>query len=267
MIEIYPDLETLSAAAAQLFAEQAERAVEAQGRFSVALSGGSTPRPAYELLAQPPFRDRVPWAKVHVFWGDERCVPVDDPRSNYRLARLALLDHIPIPNGQIHPILCSQQPREAAERYETLLRTSFTSQPPRLDLVFLGLGENGHTASLFPGTPVLEEQQRWVADVEVPGQDVSRVTLTALVLNRAAVVAFLVAGAAKAAVLRDVLEGPRDPSRLPAQLIRPTGGELRWLVDRAAASVVSHEAMERHSPPGRRRPVSQLRQPFSGEKS
>ena len=124
MIEIYPDLETLSAAAAQLFAEQAERAVEAHGRFSVAFSGGSTPRHAYELLAQPPFRDRVHWAKVHVFWGDERCVPVDDPRSNYRLARLALLDHVPIPTRQIHPILCPKEPREAAECYEALL-------PPR----------------------------------------------------------------------------------------------------------------------------------------
>jgi 6-phosphogluconolactonase len=238
VIEIFADLNALSDAAARLFADQAQHASAARGRFSVALSGGSTPSRTFELLAQPPFHDRVPWPKVHVFWGDERCVPADDPRSNYRMARQALLDQVPIPPEQIHPIPCSQQPRAAAERYEALLRSFFGERRPRFDMVFLGLGENGHTASLFPGTPVLEERQRWVAEVYNAEQDLFRITLTAPLLNQAAVVVFLVAGAAKAAVLREVLEGPQDPTRLPAQLIRPGDGELRWLVDRTAARLL-----------------------------
>jgi 6-phosphogluconolactonase len=242
VIESFADLNALSDAAARLFADQAEQASAARGRFSVALSGGSTPNRTYERLVQLPFRDRVPWSKVHFFWGDERCVPADDPRSNFRAARQAMLDHVPIPPEQIHPIPGVQEPRAAAEQYETLLRGFFGEGPPRFDMVFLGLGENGHTASLFPGTPVLDERQRWVAEVYVAEEDLFRVTLTAPLLNQAAVVVFLVAGAAKAAVLRDVLEGPQDPSRLPAQLIRPTNGELRWLVDRAASRLLPHQA-------------------------
>ena len=161
------------------------------------------------------------------------------------MARQALLDHVPIPVEQIHPIPGSQNPSEAAGCYETLLRGFFGGWPPRFDMVFLGLGENGHTASLFPGTPALEERQRWVAEVDVAEQDVFRVTLTAPLLNQAAVVVFLVTGAAKAAVLHEVLDGPHDPSRWPAQLIRPLDGELRWLVDRTAASLLVHETPER----------------------
>ncbi len=231
---VYPDLEALSRAAAELFVEQARQAVASRGRFSVALAGGRTPLRTYEPLAEPPSRDPVPWDRVHVLWGDERCVPADDPRSNARMARRALLDHVPIPPGQMHPISCGQEPRAAAERYEGVLRAFFAEGPPRFDLVFLGLGENGHTASLFPRTPVLEERQRWVAEVFVAEQGLFRVTLTAPLLNQAALVTFLVSGAAKAAVLREVLDGPDDPQRLPAQLIRPTNGSVRWLVDRTA---------------------------------
>jgi 6-phosphogluconolactonase len=242
MIWIYDDLESLSHAAAGLFVQQARQAVQAHGRFSVALSGGHTPRRTYELLAQPPFRDRVAWAQVHVFWGDERCVPPDDPRSNERMVREALLDHVPVPPAQIHPILCVQAPREAAEQYEAVLHDFFAGRAPRFDLIFLGLGENGHTASLFPNTPVLEERQRWAAEVYVAEEDLYRVTLTAPAINQAAVVAFLVAGSAKAGILRAVLEGPSDPHRLPAQLIQPAQGELQWLVDQEASSLVSREA-------------------------
>lgn len=231
---VYPDLEALSRAAAALFVEQARQAVASRGRLSVALSGGRIPLRTYELLAEPPAHYQVPWDRVHVFWGDERCVPADDPRSNARMARRALLDHVPIPPGQMHPIACGQAPREAAERYEGVVRAFFAEGPPRFDLVFLGVGENGHTASLFPGTPVLAERQHWAAEVYVAEQALFRVTVTAPLLNQAAVVAFLVSGAAKAAVLREVLDGPEDPRRLPAQLIRPTNGSVRWLVDRAA---------------------------------
>jgi 6-phosphogluconolactonase len=235
MIDVYPDLESLSRAAATLLVEQANLAVAARGRFSVALAGGATPRRTYELLAAPPLKDQAPWDRVHVFWGDERCVPLTDPRSNARLAKEAWLDHVPIPVTQIHPLDCAPDPAAAARQYEAKLREFFAGQPPILDLVFLGLGDDGHTASLFPGTPVLAESKHWAAAVSVAGQDLQRVTLTAPLINQAAMVAFLVAGGAKAGVLREVLHGPRDPARLPAQLIQPHNGELLWLVDLAAA--------------------------------
>ena len=236
MIQVYPDLESLSRAAAALLVEQANLAVAARGRFSVALSGGNTPRRTYELLAAPPWVDQAPWDQVHVFWGDERCVPQNDPRSNARSAKEAWLDHVPIPGDQIHPLDCAQDPVAAARQYEAKLREFFAGRPPRLDLVLLGLGDNGHTASLFPGTAVLQEGERWAAAVYLAEADLYRVTLTAPLINQAAVVAFLVVGNSKAGVLREVLHGPRDPVRLPAQLIQPQNGELLWLTDLAAAA-------------------------------
>jgi 6-phosphogluconolactonase len=235
LIRVYPDLESLSKAAAALFVREAGSAISARGRFSVALSGGGTPGRTYELLAGAPYREQVDWAGVHVFWGDERCVPWDDPRNNARAAYLALLSRVPLPGDQIHPLDCTGNPEAGARRYEALLREFFGGGPPRLDLVFLGLGENGHTASLFPHTPVLKEQERWAAAVYVAEQDIYRVTLTAPLLNQAARLVFLVAGAAKAGVLQEVRQGAPDPERLPAQLIGPVSGELLWLVDQAAA--------------------------------
>jgi 6-phosphogluconolactonase len=242
MIWLYDDYAALSDAAAGLFVQQARQAAQVKGWFSVALAGGHTPQRTYQLLAQPHNRDRIPWGQLHVFWGDERCVPPDDPRSNARMARQALLAQVPVPPSQVHPIPCGQAPQAAAQQYEETLQTFFGDQPPRLDLVFLGLGENGHTASLFPGTPVLDEQERWVAAVHVAEQDMDRVTLTAPLINQAAVVAFLVSGATKAAILREVLEGPLDPNRLPAQLIRPSGGEVHWLLDQEAAGLLTRKA-------------------------
>ncbi len=242
MIKVYPDLEALSQAAAALLVEQANQAVAARGRFCVALSGGGTPRRTYELLAAPPFKEQAPWHGVHIFWGDERCVPLNDPRSNARMAKEAWLDHVPIPESQIHPLDCAQAPAEAARQYEAHLRQFFAGRPPRLDLVFLGLGDNGHTASLFPGTPVLKETERWAAEVYVAEQDLYRVTLTAPFINQAALIAFLVAGEAKAGVLKEVLQGPRDPERLPAQLIQPQNGKLLWLTDLKAAAQVADGA-------------------------
>jgi 6-phosphogluconolactonase len=236
MLQIFPNQEALSLAAASLFVQQARQAVAARGRFSVALSGGHTPRRTYDLLARLPLRDQVPWDRVHVFWGDERCVSLDDPRSNFWLAHLTFLNRVPIPPAQAHPICCQGSPEEGADRYEHEL-LGFFGEDPRFDLVFLGLGENGHTASLFPHTAVLKERSRWAAAVFPAGQDLPRVTLTAPVINRAAVVAFLVTGASKAGVLREVLYGPHDPDRLPAQLILPQEGELLWLADRAAGGV------------------------------
>jgi 6-phosphogluconolactonase len=242
MIWVYDNLESVSQAAAGLFSQLARQAVGDHGRFSVALSGGHTPCHTYELLTNEAFYSRIPWAQVHVFWGDERCVPSDDPRSNTRMARQALLNRVPIPSTQIHPISCAQRPAEAATHYEAVLRDFFGYQSPRFDLILLGLGEDGHTASLFPNTPVLEEEERWVAEVYVAEQKMHRVTLTAPLINRAAAVAFLVAGAGKSQVLQKVLEGPSDPKRLPAQLIRPKNGQLMWLADEESASLINREA-------------------------
>lgn len=242
MISVFEELEALSRGAAEFFVCLAREAVAARGRFSVALSGGSTPRRTYELLAQPPFRDETPWSQCHFFWGDERCVDPDDPRSNAHMAREALLQHPIILPGQVHPMVCAPTPASGAWSYEALLRNFFGADEPRFDLILLGLGVNGHTASLFPGDPVLRESERWVAEVYVAEQNLYRLTLTAAIINQARVVAFLVSGAAKAAVVQEVRQGPTDPKRLPAQLIQPERGELHWLLDQAAArSIPRHE--------------------------
>jgi 6-phosphogluconolactonase len=244
MIQVFADLETLSRGAAEFFVGAARKAVAARGRFSVALAGGSTPRRTYELLAQSPLRDEAPWGQTHVFWGDERCVDPEDPRSNARMAREALLQHVPIPAGQIYPMVCTPFPAAGAESYEALIRHFFAGGAPRFDLILLGLGENGHTASLFPGTPVLRPQERWVAEVYVADEDLYRLTLTAALINQARLVAFLVAGAAKAKVLQEVRQGPRDPRRLPAQLIQPKPGELHWLLDEGAAGSIPRRELK-----------------------
>jgi 6-phosphogluconolactonase len=237
MITVYADFDALSRAAAELFTQESCAAVQTRGRFVVLLSGGETPRRTYQLLATSPFRNRVPWHAVHIFWGDERYVPSDDPRSNARMVRHELLDRVPVPIDQIHPIPYNGSPRESAVQYENSLHTFFSGGPPRFDLVFLGLGENGHTASLFPGTPVVDELKRWVSEVYVEEDDIYRVTLTAPAVNQAELVIFLVSGFGKAAILREVLEGSADPHRVPARLIKPEG-RLMWLVDRNAARLI-----------------------------
>jgi 6-phosphogluconolactonase len=235
-LHIYPDSEALGRAAAQLFVELANRAVATHGRFSVALSGGKTPQRTYELLAQAPYREQVNWAQTHVFWGDERCAPLDDPRSNAGMAQSALLNFVPVPETQVHPILCRDLPTKAAEAYDVLLRELFAGETHTFDLVFLGLGEDGHTASLFPGDAALEEEERWAVAVSRP--DLTRITLTPAVFNQARTVALLVSGRDKARILQEVLEGDYSPQRLPAQLIRPEKGELLWLADQAATAVL-----------------------------
>lgn len=240
MIRICADPDALGYAAAELFATEARQAVRDRGRFAVVLAGGSTPGRTYELLGQAPFKEQVPWDKTDVFWGDERCVAATDPRNNARMARLALLDHVPIPPGQVHAMACGLSPKDSAEKYEALLREFFAGVLPRFDLMLLGLGQNGHTASLFPGTPVLHEQKRWVAEVYVAEEGLHRLTLTVPVINQAAYVVFLVSGAGKAPILREVLEGAPDPQRIPAGLIKPDG-RLLWLVDRDASSLLCNK--------------------------
>jgi 6-phosphogluconolactonase len=235
MIRVYNDLEALSQAAAEHFTLQSRQASLICGRFSVALSGGETPRRTYELLATPQYAERIHWNEVHVFWSDERCVPEDDPRSNAHMARQALLDHVPIPPENIHPIRCAASPHQAAMEYEQELREFFSRSNPNFHLVLLGLGSNGHTASIFPHTAVVQETERWVSDVYVQELGMYRVTFTAPFIDQAEQVVFLVSGGDKAQVLETVLEGAYQPSELPAQLIRPAGKHPLWLVDKAAS--------------------------------
>jgi 6-phosphogluconolactonase len=235
-VRILPDADTLADAAARLVVEHADAAIAARGRVSLTLSGGSTPRALHDRLASPPLRDEIQWSKVHIFFGDERCVPPDDPHSNFRMALETLLSRVPIPAENVHRMLGELPPEQAAARYEDELRAFFGDEPPCLDMVLLGMGDNGHTASLFPGLTAVQEQQRRVVAEYVAEVGMWRITLTPAVLNLAREVMFLVTGAAKADMLRRVLEGPHDPEALPAQAVRPIEGEIIWLVDAAAAA-------------------------------
>jgi 6-phosphogluconolactonase len=244
MIRIYKDKESLSQAAAELFAVQSRQASLICGRFSVALSGGETPRRMFEILASEMYRDRIHWNDVHVFWSDERCVSEGDPRNNAHMARQALLDRVPIPPENIHSIACSLEPHQAAVAYEGELRDFFSIQNPNFHLILLGLGKNGHIASLFPNTPVLSEQDRWVTEVYIKRLDMHRVTFTAPFINLAGQVVFLVAGLDKSRVLESVREGPYPPRKLPAQLIRPNGSQPIWLVDKPASQKLTAQNQE-----------------------
>lgn len=276
MIESFPTPERLADAVARHIVARAADAISATGRFTLALSGGSTPRAAYSRLATGDLAHRVDWRLVHVVWGDERCVPPDDPRSNYRMAKEALLDRVPVPAHQIHRIRGEDDPEKAAAEYERELRGLLACHPERSDpgchpersegsleshtpkrrdpslalracpehsegmtsgpdLVLLGMGEDGHTASLFPGQAAVHETAHWVVAVPAAEGKPWRITLTPAVLNTARNVTFVVSGANKAARLQQVLRGPFTPDVLPAQAIRPLQGRLTWMVDEAAA--------------------------------
>jgi 6-phosphogluconolactonase len=238
-IRVLPDPEALAEAAARLFAEHAQAAIDARGRAAVALSGGSTPREMHRRLARPPLLDEVDWDRVDIFFGDERCVPPDDIDSNFRMAEQTLLNRVPVPEEQIHRMHGELPPEEAAADYERQLQQVYRDDPPRLDIVLLGMGDNGHTASLFPGLKAVHEHERWVMAEYVDEVGMWRITLTPVVLNLAREVVFLVAGAGKADMLRQVLEGPYEPELRPAQVVRPPLGEVTWLVDAAAAARLS----------------------------
>lgn len=208
----------------------------ATGRCSLVLSGGSTPSTLHRLWASA-FRDQIPWAHVHVFWGDERYVSPDDPDSNYRMARETLLDHVPCPAGNIHPMPTHFPSSDAAaQEYEKTLRTYFGTEWPHFDLLRLGLGEEGHTASLLPGSPALEERTHWVVAVKTPANPPLRLTLTMPALTRAANTYVIVTGSKKASALHHVLADVTDPQTYPAAAVRFTEGTLIWWVDRAAAA-------------------------------
>ncbi len=234
-LEIVRDARALAHALARRFVDLGRAAIAQRGSFHVALSGGSTPRAAYELLGVDPLRAELSWRNVVVYFGDERCVPPDDDESNYRMARRAFLDAVGIPPANVHRIRGEIDPREAASEYAATLRADL-GYSPEFDLVLLGLGPDGHTASLFPGTPPETDAGALVRAVYAESQSMWRVTITPAVINAARTVIFAVEGREKAAILAAVYDGPVDTRTYPAQIVRPEPGRLVWMVDAAAAS-------------------------------
>jgi 6-phosphogluconolactonase len=238
-IQVLADASTVAEFASAQMIQIAKDAIAARGRFCIALAGGSTPHLLYTSLTQPEKLAQIDWSSVQVYWGDERCVPPDDPDSNYLMARQVLLDHAPLPAENVHRICGELEPEHAAQMYEAELRqVSPETNIPRFDLVLLGLGEDGHTASLFSGSSALAETKRWVVSVEhtaPPPPLVTRISLTLPVFNAAANLIFLVSGSGKAGIFSRLIQKIDRPNLLPAQLIRPQNGRLVWAVDRLAA--------------------------------
>jgi 6-phosphogluconolactonase len=244
-IHVFPDAAAIAKRASELFLETAKSTVADHNIFNVALAGGSTPKALNLLLAADPLRSQLPWDKVKIFFGDERHAAPTDPDSNFRMATETVLSKVPLKPEQVHRIK-GEYPdtAKAAQEYEQLLRTEFNSaagQLPRFDLMFLGMGNEGHTLSLFPGTKALHDNGRLVMRNWIGKLYTERVTCTAPVANNSSLVIFMIAGADKAPALKAVLEGPYEPEQLPSQLINPTNGKLLWLLDTAAASMLSKE--------------------------
>ncbi|WP_242919837.1 6-phosphogluconolactonase [Pontibacter liquoris] len=238
MVNIYKDTEALLTAVADLFVDAAREAIAARGQFNVALSGGSSPKQLYEKLASPAYNWKVDWSRAYFFFGDERYVPADDPESNALMVQHALFGPLNISPENIFAVNTTLAPQQAAQEYMQRILQHFKRQEIRFDLMLLGLGNDAHTASLFPGTTVLQEQAVDVKAVLLPDQKTYRLTLTAPLINLSHQIAFLVYGAAKAEAVRHVLEGERDTSRYPAQLIRPDQGKVDWFLDETAAALL-----------------------------
>jgi len=239
-VAVYPDLDTISQQAAQYIVRVANEAIVTRGRFTIALSGGNTPKKLYSLLGSEPYRSQIDWKLVDIFWSDERCVPPDSPDSNYRMAHEVLLSQIQIPAPQVHRMPADAPGRDAAclAYTQEMQRVLGTNGIPNFDLIQLGMGPEGHTASLFPHQPSLHETERLVIPVSVPKPPHDRLTFTPPILNAARNVLFLVTGADKADALHAVLEGEYNPDEYPAQIVRPPNGEVTWMVDTAAAQKI-----------------------------
>lgn len=235
-IKVLPDLDALALEAAERIADAARRAVAEHETFSLVLSGGKTPEALHRLLADEPYRSRIPWERVEIYFGDERCVPPDSEQSNYRMARETLLSKVNIPPEHVHRMRGEIDPQAAAKEYGELLKQKF-GDAGGPDLILLGMGDDGHTASLFPGTAALAEQRHRCVANHVEKLNAWRITMTAPFINRAASVMILVSGAGKAERLQEVLEGPTDPQRLPVQMVQPELGTLTWMIDVAAAGM------------------------------
>ena len=235
-VQVHADAAAAARAVAERFASLAVEAVEERGRFTVALTGGSSPREAYRLLGEEPFASRIPWEHVHLFWGDERCVAPLHPRSNYAMAHAAFIAKVPVPRLNVHRVMGEMRPVDGASAYAEEMARVFDVGVPICDLIHLGVGADGHVCSLFPFDPLLTERVRNVGVAILRPLGEPRISLTVPVLNAAARVEMIVMGRDKARIVRQVLRGPLDPFRIPAQLVRPIDGELAWTLDRDAAS-------------------------------
>lgn len=234
-LHVLKDGEALSQAAAKFIAGHITATLKKQDRYTIALSGGSTPKRLNQILAQSPYKEEIDWSKLHVFWGDERAVPFKDDRNNAKMAYDTLLDFVPVPADQIHVMRTDISAEQSAVEYEKILHRYFDNTATSFDLVLLGMGDDGHTLSLFPGQPVIHEEKLWATSFWLQAQDMSRITLTKTIVNHSACVMFLTAGSAKAHALKEVLKGASNPDLYPSQVIKPVG-ELHWFVDEAAAA-------------------------------
>jgi 6-phosphogluconolactonase len=237
-LHIEKDPAALSQYLAQWLAGYINEVLARQDRFTFVLSGGSTPKLLYSILAESPYRESVPWEKLVFFWGDERAVPFEDSRNNAKMCFDELLSKVDVREEHIHVMRTDIAPEESAEAYEQVLKGYFGENEATFDFVLLGMGDDGHTLSLFPGTEVIHEQSKWVTSFFLPAQDMYRITLTAPVVNRAKCVAFLATGSGKAETLQQVLSGDIDVNRFPSQIIKPAG-QLLWLVDEPAAAFLN----------------------------
>jgi 6-phosphogluconolactonase len=235
-LHIYKDPSAISHALAEWITSDIETVLKTANRYTWVLTGGNSPKQLYELLAKPPFRDRIDWSKLHIFWGDERAVPFTDNRNNAKMTYEHLLSQVPVVPAQVHVMRTDIAPEQSAVEYEKMLHTYFTGTAPTFDLVLTGMGDDGHTLSLFPHTPVIHEKAAWVKAFFLEPQEMFRITLTAPVVNRARKIAFLTFGDNKAKALTSVIKGGRNIDQYPSQIIQPLTGELHWFVDEAAAS-------------------------------
>ncbi len=240
-IQVYDTKEKLAEAATNLIIGTIDDAVQNHGRCAIALAGGNTPRAIYRLLADEQFKSRIDWNALHLFWGDERTVPPDHPESNFGMAQEALLSRVPLPEENNHRIRGEIPPQEASEKYTNDLRLFFLNQPPQLDLILLGIGDDGHTASLFPGTEAVTEAKKPVAAVFVPKLDTWRVTMTLPLINSAKKIAFIVSGSSKSQIVGNLLRLDKPESKWPASLVRPENAIPQWLLDVEAAALIAEE--------------------------
>jgi len=238
-LHIAKDAKQLSQDLAAWLGDYIKKVLNEKDRFTFVLSGGSTPKQLYTLLADSPYKESIPWEKIHFFWGDERAVPFEDSRNNAKMAYDELLNKVGAKAENIHVMRIDIGAADSAADYEKILKQYFDGQETTFDFVLLGMGDDGHTLSLFPGTPVIHEKDAWATSFFLPAQDMYRITLTAPVVNHSACIAFLAVGTGKAETLKHVLEGRFEPDLYPSQVIKPAKGELHWFIDEAAASALN----------------------------
>ena len=234
-LHIHKDVDALSEELAQWIVGLIDQTLQTKDNFTIALAGGNTPRSLYEKLATSPYAEKIPWQKVHFFWGDERAVPFTDERNNAKMAYDTFLNKVNVPADQIHVMRTDIPLQNSVEAYENILREYFENKETSFDLVLLGMGADGHALSLFPGSPILNDQHDWVVGVYAEDQKMYRITLMPAIVNRASVIAFMVAGSDKSKTLHEVLKGKYLPEKYPSQLIHPLNKQLHWFIDEAAA--------------------------------